>query len=236
MFSENLAKIKKHCSDAQNKYERAESNIRILAVGKSQKLESIAEAIQAGQCDFGENYLQELQQKIAYLQSISLSAYAKWHFIGHIQSRKAGDIAQLCHWVHSVDRLSIAKKLSQSRPPDMSPLNICIQVNLDCEESKSGILPDEVIAFSKEVSCFPNIVVRGLMAIPAPRESFSEQRKSLSRLYDLKAMVVKEVTTVDSLSMGMSDDFEAAIAEGATMIRIGTALFGPRIKQQQSIG
>ncbi|MFG1488153.1 YggS family pyridoxal phosphate-dependent enzyme, partial [Oceanospirillum sp. HFRX-1_2] len=172
----------------------------------------------------GENYLQESldkQQELADLDII-------WHFIGPIQSNKTRAIAENFQWVHSVDRLKVARRLSEQRPAELPPLNICLQVNISAEASKSGITVDELPELAREVAALPNLTLRGLMAIPAPADTLDAQRKPLAALRQAMEAIKAEHPQLDTLSMGMSGDLEAAIAEGSTMVRIGTAIFGAR--------
>lgn len=178
----------------------------------------------AGMTRFGENYLQEALEKIEALQDLSL----EWHFIGPIQSNKTRPIAEHFDWVHSVDRLKLARRLSEQRPPHLPPLNICLQVNVSGEQSKSGATLEELPALAREVASLPHLRLRGLMAIPAPAEGLEAQRQPFHHMHQALQQLNAEGLELDTLSMGMSGDLEAAIAEGATLVRIGTALFGPR--------
>ena len=189
-------------------------------------------AWQEGQRDFGENYLQEALEKIDALQGKGI----RWHFIGPIQSNKTRPIAESFDWVHSVDRLKVAQRLSAQRPDSMEPLNICLQVNISKEATKSGILPVELSELAKEVAALPNIRLRGLMAIPASSDNPVQQRQPFAELQQLLNSLQQQLPEqpLDTLSMGMSGDMEAAIQEGSTMVRIGTALFGPRDYSNQS--
>jgi PLP dependent protein len=199
--------------------------VKLCAVSKAQDAEKIREAYEAGQRIFGENYLQEAIEK----QDLLTDCAIEWHFIGPIQSNKTQPIAQHFDWVQSVDRLKIAQRLSSARRADQPPLNICIQVNSSQESSKSGVPPDEVFALAHAISHLPNITLRGIMAIPAPAETTKAQREQFSVVKDLYHALTNAGFKLDTLSIGMSDDFEAAIHEGATIVRIGSALFGARI-------
>jgi PLP dependent protein len=203
---------------------RSPAEIRLIAVSKTFPPAAIAEAHTAGQVAFGENYLQEAVAKMATLSDLRL----EWHFIGPIQSNKTRQIAELFHWVHSVDRLKIAERLSSSRPAMLPPLQICIQVNVSGEESKSGVQPDEVLSLAKAVSPLTGVRLRGLMAIPEPTPDIGLQRSRFRLLRQLRDEIVSRGVALDTLSMGMSDDLEAAIAEGATLVRVGRAIFGER--------
>lgn len=198
--------------------------IRLVAVSKTRPAADVAAALAAGQVDFGENYLQEALPKIAALAGSG----ACWHYIGRIQSNKTRELAAHFDWVQTVDRLRIARRLSEQRADSLSPLNICLQVNLDNEPQKAGAAPGEVAALAAEVTRLPRLRLRGLMAIPAARNGFEHQRQAFARLHDLHASLRAEGHALDTLSMGMSGDLDAAIAEGSTMVRIGTAIFGPR--------
>ena len=223
----NLARLQSQIAGAEARFGRPPGGVSLLAVSKTHAVAAIAAAVDAGQFRFAENYLQELKQKAAALAQGPHRGRLEWHFIGSIQSKKVRDLARLCDWVHSVDRLKVAQGLSASRDDD-TPLNVCIQVNLDRESSKSGVAPDELSGLVDEVARLPRIVLRGLMAIPKPQPDFERQRESFARLRHLFDLVAPPSPAFDTLSAGMSGDFEAAIAEGATMVRIGTALFGPR--------
>ena len=203
-----------------------EGQVLLLAVSKTKPASMVREAWELGQRDFGENYLQDALEKIdtlAGLKDIS------WHFIGPIQSNKTRDIASHFDWVHSVDRMKIAHRLNDQRPDDLPPLNICLQVNISSEPSKSGVKPQELPELVKSVSKMPHLKLRGLMAIPAPEQNPEKQRIPFKALAELQRQLNKSLQLdMDTLSMGMTDDLEAAIYEGSTMVRIGTALFGAR--------
>jgi len=215
------ASVKKHAE----RYQRKSTEIQLLAVSKRHSAEKIEEAFKLGQKSFGENYVQELLEKAESLSHLDI----EWHFIGPLQSNKTKPIAKTVSWVHTIDRLKIAERLSKQRSEDLDPLNICLQVNISNEASKSGVLIDEVEPLATEVSKLPQIKLRGLMVIPAPETDFNKQRVEFAKLADLKDTLNKKGFKLDTLSMGMSNDMEAAIAEGATIIRIGTAIFGSRL-------
>ncbi len=221
----NLDQTQGKIDQAADRYHRQSSDICLLAVSKRKPSADIREAYRCGQRDFGENYLQEAQQKIKDLTDLGIC----WHFIGAIQSNKTRVIAEHFDWVHCVDRLKIAQRLSEQRPSSLPPLNICIQVNVDLEESKAGIPLQEVPALSQQISQLPNIRLRGLMAIPTPRASVESQRKPFAKLHQALELMQNSAIECDTLSMGMSHDIEAAIAEGSTLVRIGTAIFGERL-------
>ncbi len=220
-IAENIAKVRARIREAAQASERDFSAIGLLAVSKTKPAAAIREAHACGVVDFGENYLQEALAKQQELADLPLT----WHFIGPIQSNKTKPIAEHFHWVHSVDRLKIAERLSAQRPAGLAPLNVCLQVNVSGEASKSGCAPEELPALAAAVAALPNLHLRGLMAIPEPTENRAEQHAAFARLQQLSHALN---LPLDTLSMGMSHDLEAAIAEGATWVRIGTALFGAR--------
>lgn len=215
-----LAKIKEY----ELKYNRDPGSVNLIAVSKTKPASMIREMAALGQHAFGENYLQECRQKQQELRDLGL----EWHFIGHIQSNKTKDIAENFSWAHGVDRIKIARRLSDQRPQQSPSMNICLQVNLEDEVSKSGVRPNEVVQIAGEISHFSNIKLRGLMAIPTPDKPYDQQRQVFHIMKTLLDELNAQSAVYDVLSMGMTDDMEAAIAEGATHIRIGTALFGPR--------
>lgn len=196
----------------------------LLAVSKRKPESDIRAAWQAGQTAFGENYLQEALQKQQQLEDLDI----EWHFIGAIQSNKTRPIAEHFDWVHCVERLKIAERLSQQRPADKTPLNICIQVNLDGEDSKAGVSLPEIADLAQQIKPLSGIRLRGLMTIPAPRDNLADQRQAFHRMQQALADLNAGGFDCDTLSMGMTGDLEAAIAEGSTMVRIGTAIFGER--------
>jgi pyridoxal phosphate enzyme (YggS family) len=202
--------------------------VLLLAVSKTFGAESVIDAAEAGQIAFGENYLQEALDKQEIVKSLRPDLILEWHFIGPIQSNKTRPIAEHFDWAHAVDREKIARRLSEQRPAHLGPLNICLQVNVSGEVSKSGVAPDDVLSLAQSVSALPNIRLRGLMAIPEPADDFDDQRKPFGQLRDLQQQLVRVGIATDTLSMGMSADMAAAIAEGATIVRIGTAIFGKR--------
>ncbi len=220
-IAENIAKVGERIRAAAQASGRDLDHIGLLAVSKTKPAAAVREAYAAGIRDFGENYLQEALEKQAELSELPLI----WHFIGPIQSNKTKPIAEHFAWVHSVDRLKIAQRLSEQRPADLPPLNICLQVNVSAEDSKSGCAPAELAALAQAVSQLPNLRLRGLMAIPEPTDDVAAQRAAFARLRELRGGLP---LPLDTLSMGMSHDLDAAIAEGATWVRIGTALFGAR--------
>ncbi|GAA6151690.1 YggS family pyridoxal phosphate-dependent enzyme [Pseudoteredinibacter isoporae] len=233
-ISERLKKVQTRIRDAVQTADRSLNDVQLLAVSKTKPAEDIWQAYQAGQRDFGENYLQEALEKQAQLVQRYPDNEICWHFIGPIQSNKTRAIAQHFSWVHSVDRVKIAQRLSEQRPDDLPPLNICLQLNLDGEESKSGFRPEALSEHATQISALPNLAVRGLMAIPKPRDDFPGQLASLQRLQQLRSELQTAGVHLDTLSMGMSNDLEAAVAAGSTMLRVGSDIFGPREPKPQS--
>ena len=213
-----LDQIQQACGRVQ----RDPASVQLLAVSKTHPSQSLREMYQAGQRSFGENYLQEALTKIDELQDLEI----EWHFIGHVQRNKTRHLAEKFDWVHGVDRFIIAERLSSQRLETQKPLNICIQVNIDGQDSKDGCQPDEVAELVKQISQLPNIRLRGLMVIPAPENSvaFADAKTLFEQVKSLHA----RPQDWDTLSMGMSGDLDAAIAAGSTMVRVGTALFGAR--------
>ena len=222
MISSRLKAILSEIKQAEIRYHRTPDSVLLLAVSKTKPTSDITNAYQAGQRHFGESYCQE-----ALLKQGELGAYAiTWHFIGPIQSNKTKAIATHFDWVHSVDSLSIAQRLSKQRPTHLAPLNICLQVNVSNESSKSGISLNELSQLCEQVAKLPNIKLRGVMTIPAPEEDFERQRQPYKTL--VQAISKLDDFKLDTLSFGMSGDLIAAIAEGSTMVRVGSALFGTR--------
>ncbi len=205
-----------------NESGRESSEVIVIGASKTQSIQSIRQAYEGGITNFGENYLQEAEGKISQLPSD-----ITWHFIGAIQSKKSKKIARMFDWVHTIDRVEIAQLLNSARPKELEKLNVCVQVNLDREESKSGINLEEVDNFLLEIESLDNLNVRGLMVIPKPKDN-ERQRLSFKKIKNKFNELKKNYNELDTLSMGMSADYQEAIAEGSTMIRIGTNLFGPR--------
>ena len=222
--TENFRKIQDLLAKAAADAGRSGDHIRLLAVSKRKPVEAILEAAAAGQRDFGENFVQEGVEKIGKCGRDDLI----WHFIGHLQSNKTRVVAESFQWVHTVDRLKIARRLSEQRPVDAADLNVCIEVNIDAEESKSGVNPADVQDLATEIAELPRLRLRGLMCLPAIREDFAEQRKPFAALRELLESLNSSGLRLDTLSMGMSADYAAAIHEGATIVRVGTAIFGER--------
>lgn len=213
-----LEQIQTACQHAQ----RDASEVQLLAVSKTHPSTALAEMYQAGQRGFGENYLQEALDKIEALKDLEI----EWHFIGHVQRNKTKHLAEKFAWVHGVDRLIIAERLSAQRDPEQAPLNICLQVNIDAQDSKDGCEPEEVAALVKSISILPHLKLRGLMVIPAPNNTYAFS--DAKRLFEQVKMDHAHPQDWDTLSMGMSGDMQAAIEAGSTMVRVGTALFGAR--------
>src|SRR5690349_2236107 len=220
-IADNILQVSSRIHAATLAANRAENSVQLLAVSKTKPAQDLREAYAAGLRDFGENYLQEALGKQLELADLPLI----WHFIGPIQSNKTKAIAEHFDWVHSVDRLKIAQRLSEQRPAGLAPLNICLQVNVSGEDSKSGCAPADLLALAEAVAALPNLCLRGLMAIPEPTDDRAAQEAAFATLRQLQEGLG---LGLDTLSMGMSHDLEAAIAQGATWVRIGTALFGAR--------
>ena len=228
MKSEELCK---NIEDLQTDIRRCEQahgrqpgSVQLLAVSKTKPHSMIEEALQCGQTRFGENYAQEFAEKATALDAKEID----WHFIGPLQSNKTRLVAPYANWVHSIDRIKIARRLSAQRPKEMPPINICLQVNIDDETAKSGIAANQVQELARQVSELENVCLRGLMCIPKPRSNPDEQRPSFAKLRQMLESLNQEGFQLDTLSMGMSGDYPAAIAEGATIVRVGTAIFGMR--------
>jgi pyridoxal phosphate enzyme (YggS family) len=223
---DNIAKVRTRIREAAQASGRDPQTVQLLAVSKSKPADALRDARACGQRDFGENYLQEALAKQAELAGLDLV----WHFIGPIQSNKTKPLAEHFAWVHSVDRLKIAERLSAQRPAHLEPLNICLQVNVSGEASKSGVAPGELPALARAVAALPRerVRLRGLMAIPEPSADPDAQRAPHRRLAELLHALQAQGLDLDTLSMGMSADLEAAVAEGATLVRIGSAIFGAR--------
>ncbi|MCL4159663.1 UNVERIFIED_CONTAM: hypothetical protein GTU68_027644 [Idotea baltica] len=217
---DNLQIIGANIEQYLAEYKCPKASVQLLAVSKRHPSDKIKEAYEAGQRAFGENYVQELLDKKSQLHELDI----EWHFIGPLQSNKTKKIAEAANWVHAVDRLKIAQRLSEQRSETLAPLSICLQVNVSEESSKSGLKPSEVVELALQIVKLPHLRLRGLMAIPAPEDDFEKQRKEVQQTFKSNDIDIE----LDTLSMGMSNDMEAAIAEGATIVRIGTAIFGQR--------
>lgn len=224
----NLLAIRGLIAEAATRAGRERASVSLLAVSKTFGADAVIAVADAGQTAFGENYLQEAVDKIALVRTRRPELALDWHFIGPIQSNKTRPVAEHFHWVHTIDREKIARRLSEQRPAHLPPLNICLQVNVSGEASKSGVAPEALPALAQAVAGLPNLTLRGLMAIPEPAEDEESQRRPFALLRELQEQLAVQGIVTDTLSMGMSADMAAAIAEGATIVRIGTAIFGKR--------
>ncbi len=223
-IASNLQAVRAAMDAAAAKAGRVANGVVLLAVSKTFPPGALREAYEAGQTRFAESYVQEAQDKIAALRDLPI----EWHFIGPIQSNKTRTIAEHFAWVHSVDRLKIAERLSAQRPAPLPPLQVCLQVNISGEASKSGVTPGEIAQLAKAITHLPHLRLRGLMSIPEPSDEVAAQREAFAQLRELLEQLNRQGLQLDTLSMGMSQDFAAAIAEGATMVRVGSAIFGSR--------
>jgi pyridoxal phosphate enzyme (YggS family) len=219
-----LQRVTDRIHQAEAQAQRPLGAVQLIAVSKTFPAQAVREAWQHGQRAFGENYVQEFTDKVELLKDLAI----EWHFIGPIQSNKTRVVAQHAHWVHSVDRCKIAERLSAQRPDDAQPLNICLQVNVSGEESKSGCQPDDVLLLAQQIAALPRLCLRGLMCIPEPTEDMERLAAQFSLLVTLQQRLNTEGFSLDTLSMGMSSDLELAVNQGATMVRVGTAIFGSR--------
>jgi pyridoxal phosphate enzyme (YggS family) len=224
MIPDHLQMVQQRMQDACARYGRDPSSVLLLAVSKTQGPDMVEAAYRAGQTAFGENYVQEAVEKITALRHLPL----QWHCIGPIQSNKTRLVAEHFDWIHTVDRLKIAQRLSEQRPASMVPLQVCIQVNVDGGPTKSGVVPDEALALARAVRELPRLQLRGLMCIPEPAPDFEAACALFKRARDLFLSLNAQGLALDTLSMGMSADLEAAIASGSTMVRVGSAIFGER--------
>ena len=223
MKSENIQKIILDIKENCNLSKRSVEDVVLIGASKSQTIEKIIVAYEEGIKNFGENYLQEAEEKISKLDQDII-----WHFIGSIQSRKAKRIAEIFDWVHTIDSFKVAEKLNSSRPKSKGALNACLQLNIDDEESKSGLKIENLEEIIQKIEALENLKIRGLMVIPKPRDSKEEQRKVFRKVKEIYDSLIRQGHNFDTLSMGMTSDYGVAIQEGATMIRIGTGIFGPR--------
>ncbi|MGM8226873.1 YggS family pyridoxal phosphate-dependent enzyme [Cellvibrio sp. ARAG 10.3] len=229
-IDDNLAKVMARIQQAARESGRDPAGVHLLAVSKTRPAAVVEQAWQWGQRRFGENYLQEALEK---KQALTHLPDIEWHFIGPIQSNKTRAIAENFDWVHSIDRLKTAQRLSAQRPSTLPALQVCVQVNIDDEATKAGVSLTELPALAKQVAALPNLHLRGLMSIPAPNDDPQHQRATFARLRDaLVSLQQQGLTQLDTLSMGMSGDLEAAIASGATMVRVGTDIFGARAPKE----
>jgi len=225
-IKKNIKNIKNNIKKIEENLKLEKNSVKLLAVSKTQSIENIKEAYNSGQQDFGENYLQESIEKISKLKDLPIT----WHFIGHVQSNKSKLIAEYYNWVHSIDKISTLKKINKFRENLNTKINVCIQVNIDQENTKSGIQLDEVENFLNEASVFKNINIRGLMSIPKYDHEYENQYKTFMKIRKLIDSHVIKGYKLDTLSIGMSSDYEAAIAAGSSIVRIGTSIFGKREK------
>jgi PLP dependent protein len=220
----NLQAVRARIDAAAKAAGRDPAEVRLLAVSKTWPASQVREAARAGQRAFGENYAQEAAAKAEEISDLQL----EWHFIGPLQSNKTRLIATHCHWVHSIEREKIARRLSEQRDPGLPPLQVCLQVNVSGELSKSGVAPGEVLALARSVASLPQIELRGLMCIPEPTPDIALLRSRFATLRRLRDELAAAGIALDTLSMGMSDDLEAAVLEGSTLVRVGSAIFGAR--------
>lgn len=231
-ISDNLqglrARLAKACAGAG----RDVNDVTLLAVSKTFGPEAVEQALAAGQHAFGENYIQEGVEKVLALRHALPQARVEWHCIGPVQSNKTRLVAAHFDWVHSVDRLKTAQRLSEQRPVELPPLQVCLQVNVDGGPNKSGVAPDELADLARAVAGLPRLRLRGLMAIPEPSDDVGVQRAAFRRVRELQEALRDQGLPLDTLSMGMSDDLEAAVAEGATLVRVGRAIFGHRPRKE----
>ncbi|GAB3523463.1 YggS family pyridoxal phosphate-dependent enzyme [Photobacterium alginatilyticum] len=227
-IKQNIEQVISQITSATEKCGRTADSVQLLAVSKTKPIVAIEEAIDAGQFAFGENYVQEGVEKVQHFATSPQADKLSWHFIGPIQSNKTRQIAEHFDWVHSVDRAKIARRLSEQRPENMPPLNILLQVNTSAEASKSGVAFDELATLADEIAAMPNIVLRGLMSIPQKADDYDSQYAAFHALAEAQKALQGKHPQLDTLSMGMSGDMEAAIAAGSSIVRIGTAIFGAR--------
>lgn len=227
-IKQNINQITLQIENSVQKCGRRPDSVQLLAVSKTKPIELLEQAMDVGQCAFGENYVQEGVEKVQYFQSNHADIALEWHFIGPIQSNKTRPIAEHFDWVHSIDRLKIAQRLNEQRPDNLGELNVLIQVNISSEESKSGTTSEEVMELAAAINEMPNLTLRGLMSIPANVSNYDEQLAAFTQLASIQNQLRAQYPQVDTLSMGMSGDMDAAIEAGSTMVRIGTAIFGTR--------
>ncbi|MCW8847937.1 MAG: YggS family pyridoxal phosphate-dependent enzyme [Sedimenticola sp.] len=223
-INKRLESVNQQIQQALQNHHRTNDSVKLLAVSKTRPIEDISQAYAAGQHYFGESYIQEALTKIAQLKELNI----EWHFIGRIQGNKTRSIAENFDWVHSIDNPKQIRRLNDQRPSHLAPLNICLQIKIDDEESKAGFAPDQVKAIIDKMADYPRLSLRGFMTLPAPAEGLVAQRTPFRKLRLLRNQLATPEIPLETLSMGMSDDLEAAIAEGSTIVRIGTAIFGPR--------
>ncbi|MGF1701552.1 YggS family pyridoxal phosphate-dependent enzyme [Photobacterium makurazakiensis] len=233
-IKQNIEQVISQIDLAAKKCGRDADSVQLLAVSKTKPIAAIEEAIAAGHCAFGENYVQEGVEKVQHFAVSHPNSALSWHFIGPIQSNKTRPIAEHFDWVHSIDRVKVARRLSEQRPAGMAPLNVLLQVNTSGEASKSGLGFGDIAAVADEIAAMPNLVLRGLMSIPQKADNYDSQLLAFTRLAELQNNLKATHPQLDTLSMGMSGDLDAAIAAGSTIVRIGTAIFGARDYSQQA--
>jgi pyridoxal phosphate enzyme (YggS family) len=231
-IAQNLQVVTNAIAEAAAQSGRPADSVQLLAVSKTFGADAVLEAMQAGQRAFGENYVQEGVDKIAAIASAAPDALLAWHFIGPIQSNKTRPIAENFDWVHTIEREKIAVRLNEQRPAGLAPLQVCLQVNTSGEASKSGVPPQDVAALARAIAGLPRLKLRGLMSIPEPEEDFDRQRAAFRVLRELYDALRADGFQLDTLSMGMSADMQAAVMEGATIVRVGSAIFGARQYKQ----
>lgn len=226
-ISQNLSHISQKIRNLEQQSERLPHSVKLLAVSKTKPVSDIEQAVSAGQRCFGENYVQEGVEKIRYFAEKGGESL-EWHFIGPLQSNKTKLVAEHFDWMQTLDREKIAQRLNEQRPAHLAPLQVLIQINISDEASKSGIVPEEMLPLARQIAALPNLRLRGLMTIPKAQSDFEAQKAELAQMQQLFLQLQAEFPSVDTLSMGMSDDMAAAIECGSTMVRIGTAIFGKR--------
>lgn len=227
-IQQNILQVTAEIRETEAKCGRKPNSVQLLAVSKTKPVEAIAQAIESGHRAFGENYVQEGVEKVRYFSEHNLNSSIEWHFIGPIQSNKTRPVAESFAWVHSVDRAKIAQRLNDQRPAQMPPIQVLIQVNTSAEASKSGIEEEQLFELAELIESLPNLTLRGLMSIPENVSNYDSQLAAFKQLAKLKDRLADKYSNVDTLSMGMSGDMQAAIQAGSTMVRIGTAIFGQR--------
>lgn len=231
LISQALQQVRARVAQAEAAAQRPAGSVTLIAVSKTFPATAVADAVNAGQRAFGENYVQEGTQKVVEVASMQPGVRLEWHFIGPLQSNKTREVAEHFDWVHSIDRIKIAQRLSEQRPAHLPPLNLCLQVNVSAEDTKSGVAESELETLVQQVATLPHIKLRGLMCIPAPADDLHAKRAPFARLRMLRDQLNARGFALDALSMGMSADIEAAVLEGATHVRVGTAIFGAREKK-----
>jgi PLP dependent protein len=230
LISQALQQVRAQVAQAEAQAQRSAGSVTLIAVSKTFSATAVCTAIDAGQRHFGENYVQEGVAKVVEVASLRPATALTWHFIGPLQSNKTREVAERFDWVHSIDRLKIAQRLSQQRPAHLAPLQLCLQVNVSGQATKSGVMPQEALALAQQIKALPRVTLRGLMCIPASASTIQAQRQPFAQLRALRDELNAHGLALDVLSMGMSADIDAAIAEGATHVRVGTAIFGARPK------